>query len=327
MTNENKLPVIIISAVCGDIGCSAVRALREATDKIIGCDMKPYSPVEEQLDSFFEVPGAADKENYMKAIKEIMTREEASYFLPISEPEIQLTDEKRDELESWGLKLLLNNRTIIGNFLDKLKTVQYLSAIGLKAPKTALLSEYVGNFTFPLIVKPRSGYGSKRLWKAEDDDDLNYLRRKDNGLLIVQEYLGKDSQEYTTGVFSDGQNISSISFRRRLGFGGLSAEAVLTDIPSIHEVAEKVAQSVNLKGCINIQGRLVGDTFIPFEINPRLSSTLLIRKRFGFDDAVWWLNLLSGKPYHYRKAYRTGKVVRCVSECYFEMVRSGDDDQ
>jgi carbamoyl-phosphate synthase large subunit len=320
MKRTNK-PVILVSAVCGDIGCSAVRALQRAAGRIIGCDMKTDSPVEKFLERLYQVPGTTDSEAYLERLKEIVSKERVSFFLPISEPEIRLVDERREELEALGLKLLLNNRTIVRNFLDKIKTVQYLASIGVRTPKTELLSKYDEGISFPLIIKSRTGYGSKRLWRAETREDIDYLRRKDDGSLIVQEYLGTDSEEYTTGVFSDGSKVSSITFKRRLGFGGLSAEAILAHHQDIDRVAKKVALAVNLKGSINIQGRLVGRIFIPFEINPRLSSTLLIRKRFGFNDTVWWLNMLSGKPYRYQETYRSGKVVRYVSESYFGMVK------
>jgi carbamoyl-phosphate synthase large subunit len=313
-------PILLISGVCGDIGCSAVRSLREVAGRIIGCDMRPYSPVHTLLDGFYEVPAASEADRYLRRIQDIVSREGISFFLPVPEPEIRLIDEKRDEVEGFGPKLLMNNRTIVRNFLDKLKTALFLSAVGVRAPRTELLREYKGGYGFPVIVKPRTGYGSKRLWRADDEADLDYLRRKDDGLLIVQEYLGTDTEEYTTGVFADSKTVSSITFRRKLGFGGLSAEAALVDAPAMHELSEKIATAVHLEGCINIQSRLVGNTFVPFEINPRLSSTVFIRKQFGFDDAVWWLDLLRGKTHQYEQRYRSGKVIRCVSECYFDMV-------
>jgi carbamoyl-phosphate synthase large subunit len=319
MTAARK-PILLISGVCGDIGCSAVRSLREAAGRVIGCDMRPYSPVRDLLDEFYEVPAAVEEKRYLQRIKDIVSREGISFFLPVPEPEIRLIDENRVEMEGLGPKLLLNNRMIVRNFLDKLKTAQFLKAAGVQAPRTELLQDYKGDYGFPVIVKPRTGYGSKRLWRAEVEADLDYLRRKDDGLLIVQEYLGTDSDEYTTGVFADGMSVSSITFRRKLGFGGLSAEAALVDAPAMDELSKKIAAAVHLEGCINIQTRLVGDVFIPFEINPRLSSTVFIRKRFGFNDAVWWLELLLGKAHQYRKRFRSGKVIRCVSECYFDMV-------
>jgi carbamoyl-phosphate synthase large subunit len=320
-------PVILISAVCGDIGCSAVRALREAAGKIVGCDMNLYSPVFDLIDQFYNAPPASETENYMDFLKNVIKREEIGFLFPISEPEIKVLNLRREEIELLGVKLLLNNQTIIDNFLDKLRTAQYITNIGLRAPKTALLKEYDGSFGFPLIVKPRTGHGSKRLYKVEDSVDLGYVRFKDDGLLIVQECMGSESDEYTTGVFSDGKQISSITFKRKLGYGSLSAEAILVDNPFLENLSKQVAEATHLIGSINIQSRRLenDDLFVPFEINPRLSSTLLFRKKFGFDDAVWWLDVLLGKGYSYKKEYKSGRAIRYVSECYFDIEKLNDE--
>ncbi len=313
--------VILVSAVSGDIGCSAVRSLSEEGYKIIGCDMNPYTPVLPLLQKFYKALPASEETEYIAFIMDIVNRENVDYFVPISEPEITVLNVQREEFSAPDVKLLINSSTIIDTFLDKLKTAQYISKIGLVAPKTALLKEYDGSFGFPLIVKPRTGCGSKKLWKVEDVNDLDYIRLQDDGNLIVQEYIGSDSEEYTTGVFSDGRKVSSITFRRKLGFGGLSVEAVLVDEPFIKNMASYIAEATGLIGSINIQSRRLENEniFVPFEINPRLSSTLLFRKRFGFDDLVWWLDVLSGQDYHYEKQYKSGRAVRYVSECYFDM--------
>jgi carbamoyl-phosphate synthase large subunit len=313
-------PVILISAVCGDIGGGAVRVLRESASRIIGCDMKDGCPVGPMLDSFFKAPAASDTDQYMAFLKDVIGTEQVDAFLPIAEPEIEVLNERRDEIESLGVKLLLNNQLIINNLIDKLKMAYFLKNIGIRTPRTILLRDYDGSIGFPLIIKPRRGYGSKRLWKVEDEDDLAYVRKKDDGLLIVQEYLGRVEEEYTTGVFSDGRNVSSITFKRRLGFGGLSAEAVYSECPFLEELSKKIASATGLRGCINIQSRRIAENlFVPFEINPRLSSTLPFRKHFGFDDAVWWLNSLFGESYSYIRKFKAGKVVRFVSDYYFDM--------
>jgi len=312
-------PVILISAIYGDIGCSAVRSLRKAAKKIVGCDMKPYSPVFHLIDRFYKAPAATDTRNYMAFLREIIIREKVDIFLPVSEPEIEVLSTRRNQLEAFGVQLLLNNQSIINTFIDKLKTVQYLEGLNIKVPRTMLLCNYDDSYGYPVIVKSMKSHGSKNLRKIIDLHDLEYISKKNDGSLLIQECVGSDKEEYTTGVFSDGNNVSSITFRRKLGFGSMSIEAILTDEPYIDEIAYRIAMDMKLIGSINIQCRKVGNDFIPFEINPRLSSTLLFRKKFGFDDAVWWLNVLLGKGYSYKRKFKSGRAVRCLSECYFDM--------
>lgn len=320
-------PVILVSAVYGDIGCSVVRSLREFAKKVIGCDMKPYSPVSHLLDNFYKAPAAKDTTSYMAFLKEIIVKEKINYFVPVSESEIEVLNTRRMELATLGVKLLLNNRNIIDTFLDKLKTVQYLDGLNIKVPRTMLLSNYDNSFEYPLIIKSRTGYGSKNLRRISNLQELEYAHMENDGSLLIQECIGSENEEYTTGVFSDGRNVSSITFRRKLGFGSLSIEAVLSEEPNIDKIARMIADDLNLIGSINIQSRRVGDDFMPFEINPRLSSTLLFRKKFGFDDAIWWINVLNGKGYVYKKKFKSGRAVRCLSECYFDMVEVDDENR
>jgi len=312
-------PVILISAICGDIGYSAVRSVRESVSKIIGCDIRSYSPVTHLVDKFYEVPPASDTESYIDFLKGIIRKESIQFFLPVSEPEIEVINLMREEFEKRGVKLLLNSKSILDNFLDKLKTAQYLESIGIKAPRTVLLKVYDGSFGFPLIVKERKGYGSKRLWKVDNLIDLDYIRTKDDGCLIVQEYIGTAEEEYTTGVFSDGKNISSISFKRKLGPDGTTLEALLVNEFFLNRLSMQIAINTSLVGYINIQSRRVMDIFVPFEINPRISGTVLFRKAFGFDDIIWWINVLLGKRYCYKPLYKSGRGIRYYSESYFDM--------
>lgn len=318
-------PVVLVSAVCGDIGGSAVRALRPAVSKIVGCDMRVECPVRPVLDAFYKAPPVSSPGEYIKFLRKIIVSENIDTFLPVSEAEIQVLNRRRTEVESLGVKLLLNNELIIDNFIDKLNMIRFLEGLGIRVPKTIPLGLYEGAFEFPIIVKPRMGYGSKRLWLVEDEVDLAYVRKRDDGLLIAQECIGSSDEEYTTGVFSDGNRVSSITFHRRLGFGGLSAEAEYFESPFLESLSEKVAAATKLRGSINIQSRRIGDDlFFPFEINPRLSSTLSLRKHFGFDDAVWWLDALWGKSYCYGRKFKAGKMVRFVSDYYFDMDETDD---
>jgi len=84
-------------------------------------------------------------------------------------------------------------------------------------------------------------------------------------------------------------------------------------------LSSKIAEAVSLRGSINIQSRRVGDVFLPFEINPRISGTVLFRKKFGFDDVSWWMDILSGKTYDYVPLFKSGRAIRHYSECYFDM--------
>ena len=312
-------PNILITAVNGDIGSAAVRALRSEAGQLFGCDVRPYCPVKELLDGFSQVPLAVDREQYIKSINQIISEHKIDFLLPISEPEIEVINSHRNEINLQPQGLLMNSPVIVETFLDKLATADYLSKLGIKVPQTLPLESWENQFDYPVILKSRKGCGSKKLWLIQNIEELGHLRFDPDDAMIVQECIGDMDNEFTTGVFSDGKSTESITFRRKLGYGGLSIEAVCEKIPFLEEMAKEIAKETGLIGSINIQTRKKGDIYIPFEINPRLSSTLMFRKKFGFDDAVWWLNVLQDRGFSYHQKYKSGRAMRYLSERYFDL--------
>ena len=314
-------PVVLVTAICGDIGCSASRALMPSVYRIIGCDAKPLSEAwyGDLVDVFEIVPPAKEKSAYIKSINHIIHKYGVDYFLPISEPEIELVNRHKREFTIDPNRILINNPLIVETFLDKQTTIQFLKEIGITVPESIPLSQFTNQFNFPLMVKSRRGCGSKRNWKVCNKKELSKLRATGENELIVQQYIGSSDEEYTTGVFSDGIATAAISFKRKLGYGGLSVEVKFENIPFLDHLAEFIALKTGLRGSLNIQSRREGEIYIPFEINPRLSSTLLFRKKFGFDDAVWWMNLLNDKPFEYRRKFACGSAIRYLSEKYYNM--------
>src|SRR3989338_5052027 len=277
---KNK-KTLLITAIGGDIGHAYAKAVAGEEFFLIGCDVRSVSDDHGLFEQCFRVPPAGKAEEYLGVIREIARETSADLIVPISEPEIKAFHGHREVWSSWGSKVLINNEMILDHFLDKYKTVTYLQSIGVRAPETYVLKDYGDQLGFPLIIKKRSGCGNKGTWKVESAVDLNYFRQKDDGSFLAQEYLSGDDQEFTTGIFSDGRNTASITFKRRLGMGGLSVEVELADAPELERMAQTIARHTQLTGSINVQSRFHNGAYMPFDINPRLSSTLSFRKAFG----------------------------------------------
>ncbi|MCK5013458.1 MAG: ATP-grasp domain-containing protein [Candidatus Omnitrophica bacterium] len=312
---------VLVTAIGGDIGNSYARFVCGEEFSLIGCDMNQLLCQNADIERFFQVPPASQPHEYLDAIKDIVEKSNVDLIVPISEPEIKTFHDNRGIWSSWKERVLINNELILDNFLDKYKTVKYLESIGFKTPKTYFLKDYQNQLSFPMIIKPINSCGSKDIWKIKSDLDIDYFKQKDDGIYLIQEYLGGDDQEYTTGIFSDGKDIASITFKRKLGPGGTSAEVILMDSEIMDDMVQKLACKINLVGSINIQTRLCNGEFIPFEINPRFSSTLGFRKQFGFSDCLWWPRICLGGEYTYRRQCKSGKGVRYFTECYVEMDR------
>lgn len=137
--------------------------------------------------------------------------------------------------------------------------------------------------------------------------------------MVVQEYIPGDDLEYTAGIFCDGVAVHSICFRRKLAPGGYSREIELVNDGDIHEFINKVGRILNFKGSVNLQFRETEKGCIPFEINPRFSSTVYFRHLLGFQDVLWSLKLIQNKGIDYTPKYKKAIGVRECKEIMLEM--------
>ena len=103
-----------------------------------------------------------------------------------------------------------------------------------------------------------------------------------------QEYLPETKGEFTCGVYRClDDSVRVIAMRRRLA-AGVTAYAQVVNEASIMKLCRRIAESLDLRGSINVQLRLVeGRGPVVFEINPRFSSTVGMRHRIGFCDLIW----------------------------------------
>ncbi|MDI6758105.1 MAG: ATP-grasp domain-containing protein [Candidatus Omnitrophota bacterium] len=311
---------ILITGVGGDIGQSIIKCLKDNnTDrkiKIVGCDIDRYAASRQEVDSFLVAPFVDQEDKYVEFIKSIVKKEKIDYLIPTTEQEIIVLDKRRASFDG-ECKLLINPSYIINTFFDKYATVEFLRNNGLPCPRTYRIEDYSGELSFPLIFKPRFGCGSKGLTIAHDRDELDFLKKSKKDF-IIQEVVGDIDEEYTACVFSNGQDIHSIAFKRSLGYGSLSKIAELSNDVELLDLAKKIACAIDLRGSINIQVRKTVQGYIPFEINPRFSSTVYIRHYFGFRDVEWWLNLCEGRQITYTLQYKSGVGVRKLGEIFFE---------
>ncbi len=297
---------ILITGIGGDVACAIIRCLKDSGngDEIYGIDIKQYTPYMNLITKAFTAPRYTDGD-YLPFVKNLLEKYEITHFLPTTEYEIMLFDKERDYFEKKGVKLIINNSKIIDVCMDKYKTAAFLKDAGVDTPKSFFAEEYKEGLDYPFILKAQSGCGSKGLRVIHNETEWKECGKSG---MICQELIGSDDTEYTVGVFSDGEKVNSITLKRKLGYGGLSALVEVCDIPEITETAKKAAKAFSLKGSFNIQLREQGGRYYVFEINPRLSSTTGFRHRFGFKDAMWWLDMEDGKEIPEFDNQSVGKV-------------------
>lgn len=302
---------ILVTAISGNVANGILKALEETGDELYGCDINDY-PVGMDRVKVFWKSDMAVAPYYIDNLLMKCNTYEITHLIPVNEVEIEVISNNIPRFIDEGIKVLINPPDIINTFLDKFKTYQFLKDItGISVPRTYEFNDFIEDGR-QYIVKLRKACGSKFLKVFSDPKELEMLDLSKEDY-IVQEYIDTPAEEYTVGVFSDMQKVSTIIFKRKLEHGYTSFVELIQD-DTIDRDAKIIAQKINLRGAINIQLRKYKGLNYIFEINPRISGTVYFRHMLKYTDVLWWLDILDGKDYCYSAQYKRALGIRELHE-------------
>lgn len=280
-----NLLTILVTGCGGDIGQSLGKILRSCSfvRKVFGCDLhQEHAGIFIFHDCF--IVERATSPHYLKSLSAIVEQNKVDIIIPSNEYELHV-------LLEFGIhsiieaKILRVNDFALETGLDKYKTSKILAKYEVPIPETFLMTESFDP-KFPCIVKPRASSGGKSLYFVQSAEQFNAVKQLAQDS-IYQEYIGNDNEEYTCGLFrSHLGEVRTITFKRKLG-GDHSVFGIVVNNDQINNTLTKVANSLQLVGSVNVQLRLVENKPLIFEINPRFSSTVLVRHLLGFEDVIW----------------------------------------
>ena len=197
----------------------------------------------------------------------------------------RIEDETKAKVISCPPKVLITSR-------DKWKTFEFLKSNNLPYAASSLPEDgesFIQEHGFPLVVKPREGYGSLHFYLVNNKDEMGYANskiEKAGWRPLLQEYLNGSNIEFTSGVTIDrfGKYVlSSISIQKTIK-SGQTYKALIDDFENIRKAAEEVALRLGARGAINIQARIKEGIPKTFEVNPRFSATCPMRSAAGVNE-------------------------------------------
>jgi carbamoyl-phosphate synthase large subunit len=277
---------VLLTAIGGDVAQGIATILRQSFPdwRITGMDMHSRHAGGLFVDQFYEAPKASDP-NYENDLRTIVSRDAIDLVIPMSEPELLLLG-AGSYRKIGEADLLMANQFAMEIGADKLKTAQFLQSIGIPAPWTELAENFLPHKHLPCIFKPRRGAGSKAVSRCETAGEVQFYRDlyMDG---IVQELLLPADQEVTCGVFRSSRGQIGVVQMLRTLVDGATGWAQVIDDADVRHQCTRLAEALELRGSINVQLRITDAGPRVFEINPRFSSTVLMRHRMGFQDLIW----------------------------------------
>ena len=313
--------VVLITGIGGDISQGVATILRESRPdlRLIGVDVHSQHGGQLFVDCLETVP-AASAPDYRAAIQALITKHAVDMFIPMSEPELGALNPFSELFP--GVQWITAGAEVVAAGLDKYATVQALKRLGLPAPWTIPVSEGIPN-AYPCILKNRYGSGSRAVFRIENAEDSVYYGRRYPDA-VYQELLEPADREVTCAVYRkrDGE-VLCLQMLRRLT-GGFTGWAKIIDDEQTSQMCECIAEGLDLRGSMNVQLRLTNKGPRVFEINPRFSSTVLMRHRMGFSDVLWAIEEAEGNNIGFPVIAKNKIMVRVQAAAIFEATEAGE---
>lgn len=187
--------------------------------------------------------------------------------------------------------ILLPGLDYVTTMIDKWSMVGALKGKGLPVPATRLLSEGPGTLPFPCIAKPRQGRGSRDVRVLGSAIEAANLREA-AGVAADRTLLQRLAEgiEYTVQMMADSQaRLHAVVPVRVVIKRGITLRAVTEHNPVVVAACRAIHEALPAAGCYNVQLMLTpAGEVLPFEINPRVSTTLCLCVAAGLDPVAIW---------------------------------------
>jgi carbamoyl-phosphate synthase large subunit len=290
---------ILITGIGGDIAQGIATIVRETFPewRIVGADVHERHGGALFVDALARAPFASDP-HYDDWLRDVIAREGVDLCLPMSESELMHLARNTQATPLVAPLVMANPRAIdVGS--DKLRTSEFLASIGVARPWTIPAETLAATTPLPCIFKARRGAGSKAVFVCNTPGEIEFYRGR-YPAAVLQELLLPADREVTCAVFRSRGQTAVLQLLRTL-VGGFTGWAQVIDDPAVTAQCRQVADGLDLHGSINVQLRITSEGPRIFEINPRFSSTVLIRHRMGFRDVAWSLQDVLGEPVQFHQ--------------------------
>jgi carbamoyl-phosphate synthase large subunit len=314
------MSTIVVTGVGAIIGYGILRSLRAVgTHRLIGTDTAAQPVGTLWADVFEQAPLTASAE-YVDWLVEIWRRHKADLVIPGIKQDVARLAASQSELERHGIRVVLNDPSLIALCSDKWQLYQSLNGqlddLRIPTRDGGTYEELARQFGIPFVLKLRRGHAKKGFMTVSTAAEFAAVSARLGADLIAQPLVGTDDAEYTVGAFGDGHGgvAASITFRRVLAADGSTGKAWVEKVASLEAVVARLAQRFKPRGPTNLQFRRDGEEWKLLEINPRISSSTSIRTAFGYNESAMCVDYYLNGRLPDQPMISTGFAVRYVED-------------
>ena len=318
------MKTILVSGASGIVGYGVLKSLRNSGKDLILIGTTIYDDsVAPAFCDVFEKALPTTEINYIDWLLGIIKKHKVDLIIPGIEADLYKWTESIQILEQSGVKILTNNLSLIELCRDKWEFYQAVSKVDNKyLIPTSIDSDFksiVSKYGLPFLLKPKRGFASKGIVKVSNEAEFNAFKNNIPKILLVQQIVGNEDEEYTTSAFCDGNGhyYAKMTLKRKLAKDGFTDRAETVTIDEIDEAISHFCMILKPIGPTNFQFRKHNGELKLLEINPRISSSTSIRMSFGYNESAMVIdyyleNIIPSQP-----IIKTGKAVRYTEDKIF----------
>ena len=252
---------------CAGQRVDIVSAFRRAGAHTVAVDANPLAPALYHAHEYSVVPRVNDP-RYLPTLQALVREHGVRLVVPLADLDHLLLAEWRTELD--GALVLLPAPDVVRRTEDKYEAHLFFEENGIASPGSWLPGALPEELPYPVLVKPRRGFGSRNIYRAEDREELDfYLRKTPADSFVQQVCVG---EEFSIDVFSDfeGRCLAAIPRTMIESKGGESIKGSSIKDEALIEFGRMVAETLPIWGPANVQCFRVADgRHEVTDVNPR----------------------------------------------------------
>ena len=277
-------PRILITGTGGPSGYSIIKDLTGAGYELFSGDIDPYATGLYLVDGDHRMLlPRGDDPAFADRLLSICTDLDIDLLIPTVDTELLPVARRLEEFRQAGTDAVVASVETLETCLDKWE-LDRSCAGKVRVPKTVLVDQGFdpAAVELPVIVKPRSGSGSRGIRMVDDVAGLENLER--DATLLAQELL--PGPEYSLDVFAsrEGEVLAVVPRERLKVDSGIAITGRTSHDEELQEFGAEVARLIGLTTVANVQAKGATEV-VPalLEVNPRFPGTMPLTIAAGVD--------------------------------------------
>jgi carbamoyl-phosphate synthase large subunit len=310
--------VTAVLFTCAGQRVDIVSAFKRAGATAIATDANQLAPALYAADRHALVP-RVDDFGYIAALRELVALHDVRLIVPLTDLDHVVLAQSRGELAP--AVVLVPEEETSERCADKYLAHRFFEESGIGSPPTWLPTELPTEIRFPVLVKARKGFGSRHIYRAANQTELDFFLRYTSADSMVQAVC--HGVEFSIDVFCDldARCVAAVPRTMIESKGGESIKGMTIKDDDLMAFAARVAETLRIVGPANVQCFREPDGELQVtDVNPRFGGGFPLPTAAGSRYPEMAIALANGEPLEPRLGdFREGVfMTRFFSEVILE---------